>query len=116
MATIHWFYYSNKDETFLSESDTSKYEFSHTKNDSLSTIYNSIELEFKREGYNSLISCYSYNQFSGFSGKIPFEIDENNQLIYLNSKSPVVYDIHSLSTEKLIISVNQDRTKELQAN
>lgn len=113
-----WFYCSDRSNSFMTENDTLTYEFIRTSNDSIcQKSDNHVDLEFTRENYENVVNLSLYGEYVGVYGKTKFSIDPINNLIYLRTNKTnnetLVYNFKLAKKEKLILSLDEKRTQEI---
>lgn len=112
----NWLFCSEKYLDFYSDEDSSYYEFSRTLEDSLCLKFHEhSEMKFSKKSYKNTCSFRSYNEnIFAVSGNIPYMLDVKNKLIYIGISNPKVFNIELKNKDKLIISLNKEKTKSLE--
>jgi hypothetical protein len=111
----NWFYCSDRSNSFMSENDTLTYEFIRTSNDSIcQKSDNHVDLEFIRENYENVVNVALYGEYMGVYAKTKFSVDPINNLVYLRTKNKtLVYNFKLAKKEKLILSLDEEKTQEI---
>ena len=113
--TGEWFDCSNQKNLFMTEKNSLAYEFVRGSNDSIfQNSGNCIDLVFNQANYeNEIYFAFSYG-YSGIRINSIFNIDPKEKLIYLlSTDKSLVYSYKVVNNEKLILSLDRDRTQKL---
>ena len=111
----NWFYCSNQINSFMTDNDSLTYEFMRAPIDSVCRkSENHVDLEFKRVDYKNKVEISEYDKHSCIIQETQFSISPINNLMYIiGFNKSFVYNFELVNNEKLILSLNAERTQKI---